>query len=67
MATKMFGEELAAFISENGAFPNSMVDRITPATGQRELEAIRSRGLDDKRPVFCEDFIQFVVEDSFCF
>ncbi len=58
--------ELAGWISTNVAFPNSMVDRITPATGSRELGLIRSDfGIDDDAPVFCEDFTQWVMEDNF--
>ncbi|WP_439271839.1 mannitol dehydrogenase family protein [Pseudochrobactrum sp. HB0163] len=55
----------AHWISENVAFPNSMVDRITPATGQRERELAYSLGLDDKAPVTCEPFRQWVLEDNF--
>ena len=48
------------------AFPNAMVDRIAPATSDRERKITRDDfGIDDAWPVFCEDFIQWVVEDSF--
>ena len=58
--------ELARWIRANVAFPNSMVDRITPATADRERSILRDRwGLDDKWPVFCEQFRQWVVEDRF--
>ena len=57
---------LADWIEENVAFPNGMVDRITPATGARELAAVATEhGIADRRPVFCEDFIQWVLEDDF--
>lgn len=56
----------AAWIRENVAFPNGMVDRITPATTQRERDELRDEfGIEDRRPVFCEDFRQWVLEDRF--
>ena len=58
--------ELAAWIQANVAFPNGMVDRITPATGPRERAMAASFGLgDDPVPVTCEPFRQWVVEDNF--
>ena len=58
--------ELAAWIRGNVAFPNSMVDRITPATSDRERAILRdSYGVEDSWPVFCEEFRQWVVEDKF--
>ena len=57
---------LADWIAEAVAFPNGMVDRITPATGPRELALVREEhGVADARPVFAEDFIQWVLEDDF--
>lgn len=57
---------LAAWVRETVAFPNGMVDRIAPATGERERGICRDDfGVDDAWPVFCEDFIQWVVEDNF--
>ena len=58
--------ELADWIKANVAFPNGMVDRITPATGPREKAMAASFGLaDDPVPVTCEPFRQWVVEDKF--
>ncbi len=58
--------ELADWIEENVAFPNGMVDRITPATGPREVGiAADDYGIDDNWPVFCEEFKQWVLEDHF--
>ncbi|WP_417806985.1 mannitol dehydrogenase family protein [Thioclava sp.] len=57
--------ELANWIKSNVAFPNSMVDRITPATGPRERALAESFGLDDAAPVTCEPFRQWVMEDNF--
>ena len=43
-----------------------MVDRIAPATGERERRMVREEhGVADAAPVFCEDFIQWVLEDDF--
>ena len=52
--------------SENVAFPNGMVDRITPATTDRERAMLASEfGVEDNWPVFCEPFRQWVLEDNF--
>jgi mannitol 2-dehydrogenase len=57
---------LAAYVREQVAFPNSMVDRITPATTDRERTALVERfGVQDNWPVFCEPFRQWVLEDHF--
>jgi mannitol 2-dehydrogenase len=57
---------LAAFIRENVAFPNSMVDRITPATTDRHRALLEEGfGIRDNWPVFCEPFRQWVLEDHF--
>jgi mannitol 2-dehydrogenase len=56
----------ADWVRGNVAFPNAMVDRIAPATSDRERTITRDTfGIDDAWPVFCEDFIQWVVEDNF--
>ncbi len=56
---------LADWIDAHVAFPNAMVDRITPATGPRERALAESFGLADPVPVTCEPFRQWVVEDNF--
>ncbi len=57
---------LAEWIAANVAFPNGMVDRITPATGPRERAMAEQFGLgDDPVPVTCEPFRQWVLEDDF--
>ncbi|WP_425097668.1 mannitol dehydrogenase family protein [Tropicibacter sp. S64] len=56
----------ADWIESNVAFPNAMVDRITPATTDRERGILREEfGIEDGWPVFCEDFTQWVLEDNF--
>lgn len=57
---------LADWIEKNVAFPNGMVDRITPATTDRERDILKSEfGVEDGWPVFCEPFRQWVLEDKF--
>jgi mannitol 2-dehydrogenase len=57
---------LAHWIESEVAFPNGMVDRITPATGERERRICADEfGIEDLWPVFCEDYKQWVLEDSF--
>ncbi|MCC6197104.1 MAG: mannitol dehydrogenase family protein [Burkholderiales bacterium] len=59
--------DLAQWIDRSASFPNAMVDRITPATTEAQRAALRTRfGVDDARPVFCESFRQWVLEDRFC-
>ncbi|MCX2725569.1 mannitol dehydrogenase family protein [Roseibium salinum] len=58
--------DAGAWIAENVAFPNGMVDCITPATGERERNLVKERfGLEDAAPVVCEPFRQWVLEDNF--
>lgn len=58
--------ELAAWIETNGAFPNAMVDRITPQTTDADRERVRQEfGIDDAWPVVCEPFRQWVIEEKF--
>ncbi len=58
---------LEQWIAEHVSFPNSMVDRITPATTAQDRIAVREDyGLEDAWPVMTEPFIQWVIEDDFC-
>ncbi len=57
--------DLADWIEGQVAFPNGMVDRITPATGETERALAASMGIDDPVPVTCEPFRQWVLEDKF--
>lgn len=64
---RLYDPALASWIETNAAFPNGMVDRITPATTDRERKALsRDYGIEDNWPVYCEEFIQWVLEDDFC-
>jgi fructuronate reductase len=57
---------LAAFVDERIACPNTMVDRIVPATVPADRdEALALTGLRDDCPVGTEGFTQWVVEDRF--
>jgi mannitol 2-dehydrogenase len=59
-------EELGAWVEREVSFPNSMVDRITPATTDEDgAEAGQLLGVDDRWPVVCEPFTQWVLEDRF--
>ncbi|MEO1298853.1 MAG: mannitol dehydrogenase family protein, partial [Cyanobacteria bacterium J06636_16] len=59
--------ELGQWIVNNVAFPNSMVDRITPSTTPADKQMVRDQfGIQDDWPVVAEPFIQWVVEDKFC-
>ncbi len=58
---------LRRWVSDNVAFPNSMVDRITPATTDADREYLLEHyGLVDAWPVVTEPFCQWVIEDEFC-
>lgn len=56
----------ADWVASNVAFPNGMVDCITPATGDRERALTASEfGIADASPVVREPFRQWVLEDLF--
>jgi len=59
------GKGLAEWIASSVPFPNTMVDRITPATTAEVREAVRAHGIEDAWPVAAEDFAQWVIEDEF--
>ncbi|MGC5616552.1 mannitol dehydrogenase family protein [Georgenia sp. Z1491] len=60
------GGDLAGWIEDNVAFPGSMVDRITPVTTDEDRAMVeRELGVQDRRPVVGEPFVQWVLEDRF--
>jgi mannitol 2-dehydrogenase len=62
MRERAFGDWIEAEV----AFPNSMVDRITPQTTDEERQMVLERfGVQDGWPVVCEPFAQWVLEDRF--
>lgn len=72
VARRMFGAfarlvdpDLAVWIEDHVAFPNSMVDRITPVTTDADRDELRAAGVDDAWPVVAEPFFQWVLEDRF--
>lgn len=63
---RLLDPALAEWIDREVAFPNSMVDRITPATTDAvRAEVAREYGIDDGWPVRAESFSQWVLEDVF--
>jgi mannitol 2-dehydrogenase len=65
-AAARFDAELAAWVQERCSFPNSIVDRITPVTADADRAwLLESSGIDDRWPVVCEPFRQWVLEDEF--
>ncbi len=60
----MRDDGLASWIETNVRFPNTMVDRIVPATTNADREeAAALLGLYDAAPVSAEPFLQWVIED----
>jgi fructuronate reductase/mannitol 2-dehydrogenase len=60
-------ERLAGWVDQQVAFPNGMVDRITPQTTLADRETVaREFGVLDRWPVMTEPFSQWIVEDRFC-
>ena len=58
--------ELALWIDEQARFPSTMVDRIVPATTDKDIERVASaQGSLDAAPVVHEPFRQWVIEDDF--
>ena len=68
MAEVMYKDDndLVEYIEANVGFPNAMVDRIVPATTDKERFFLKEEyGYDDAWPIFCEPFTQWVLEDDF--
>lgn len=60
------GETLSAYINTHASFPNSMVDRIVPASDERvRMMAMQRLGAIDAIPVAAEPFTMWVMEDRF--
>lgn len=56
----------ADWIAAHCAFPQTMVDRIVPATEEADIAALAGRiGLEDRAMVKTEPFTQWVIEDWF--
>ena len=58
--------DLGKWMAQHVAFPNCMVDRITPVTTPADVVMVAERfGIDDAWPVVTEPFTQWVLEDHF--
>ncbi|WP_028067675.1 mannitol dehydrogenase family protein [Solirubrobacter soli] len=65
-AAARIDDRLATWVGEQCTFPNSMVDRITPQTQDADRRWLRERlGVDDRWPVVCEPFRQWVIDGEF--
>lgn len=63
---RMMDPELADWIASEVPFPSTMVDRITPATTEADVEKLAgSAGYYDPACVQHEPFRQWVIEDNF--
>jgi fructuronate reductase len=57
---------LLAWLDAYVTFPNTMVDRMVPATTAADLDAVEHElGLRDEAAVVAEPFMQWVIEDNF--
>lgn len=57
---------LAEWIEAEGAFPQTMIDRIVPATIPDDVARLSARlGVEDQGMVKAEPFTQWVIEDRF--
>merc|ERR1712139_481941 len=63
---KAVNPAVAEWMHKNVTFPNSMVDRITPATTEEfKAQLATEKKIQDNWPVVCEEFLLWVVEDKF--
>jgi mannitol 2-dehydrogenase len=59
-------DALVEWLQNCCTFPNSMVDRITPATADADRAwLLETHGIADRWPVVAEPFRQWVIEDRF--
>lgn len=61
------GIDITGYLDKSVCFPNTMVDRITPATTE-DLKATVFKKTDwaDQAPVATEQFSEWIIEDRFC-
>ncbi len=63
---KVAEPSLLNWVEDNISFPNSMVDRITPVTEEKDIQKLKEDyGIVDSWPVTCEPFKQWVITDNF--
>jgi mannitol 2-dehydrogenase len=66
IAARRRSASLAHWTERHCTFPNSMVDRITPATSDDDRAwLVDAVGIEDRWPVVAEPFRQWVIEDEF--
>lgn len=58
-------DRLTGYLDMCVATPNTMVDRIVPATTDAHRRAVAAAGIADQVPVPCEPFTMWVLEDAF--
>ncbi|MHB1534333.1 MAG: mannitol dehydrogenase family protein [Acidimicrobiales bacterium] len=60
------GTVLHDWVTGNVTFPNTVVDRIVPASTDADRAAVRCRlGVDDAAAVVAEPYRQWIIEDAF--
>ena len=63
---RLLDPEIGTWVDREVDFPNCMVDRITPVTTDDDRAELAHRfGIEDRWPVVCEPFTQWVLEDRF--
>jgi len=62
---EQFNTRLKSWIADHVAFPNAMVDSITPKTESYTVESVsKTLGLQDNWPIQREEFSQWVIENN---
>ncbi|WP_092495121.1 mannitol dehydrogenase family protein [Faunimonas pinastri] len=63
---ELVSPDFGAYVASEIACPDTMVDRIVPATTEEDRDRIRSElGVADAWPIMTEPFSQWVIEDNF--
>ena len=64
--TALARKDLLSFVTNEVAFPSTMVDRIVPSTTDADRAWItQTLGVEDAWPIMTEPFTQWVIEDHF--
>ena len=64
--TQLARKDLLSLVSQDVAFPSTMVDRIVPATTDADRDLVaQALGVTDAWPIMTEPFTQWVIEDHF--
>ena len=64
--TRAVAPDMSGWIEDHIRFPSAMVDRITPATTQADLDRLEAEaGYRDEAAVMHEPFRQWVIEEEF--